>query len=103
MSAPSPLSPNEAAVVEGLRRDGVFVTSLENLGVEQAENIPILRSGAQITDVLAKRVAALNQQTPCCYLQYARRSAREPSDLSLGPERDAVAHCRGLSAATRGL
>jgi len=59
-----PLSPTEAAVVDGLRRDGVFVTTVENLGITHADDVPILEVGARIADILAHRVATLNQPRP---------------------------------------
>jgi hypothetical protein len=72
------VSPNEAAVVDGLQRDGLFITSLENLGIVQAEGVPILESGARIADVLAKRVATLNQPHPAAVTSH-------PSDLMANP------------------
>jgi hypothetical protein len=74
----SSLSANETAVVNGLQRSGVFVTSLENLGIAQVENASILASGARITDVLADRIAALNQPSPAFI-------CNEPGDLLANP------------------
>ncbi len=73
-----PLSPNEAAVVDGLRRDGVFITTLKNLEITHAEDVPILESGATIADVLANRVATLNQPHPAAIHS-------EPGDLLAHP------------------
>jgi hypothetical protein len=76
--AANSLSPNEAAVVDGLHRDGVFVTSLDSLGIAQAENVPILRSGAEITQVLAQRVASLSERHPAAI-------CNTPADLLANP------------------
>jgi hypothetical protein len=76
--AANSLSPNEAAVVDGLHRDGVFVTSLDSLGIAQGENVPILQSGAEITKVLADRVATPNQQHPAAI-------CNTPADLLANP------------------
>ena len=74
----STLSPNEAAVVDGLQRDGYFVTTLDSLGVAQAENVPILERGATISEVLAKRAAAPNQLHPAAI-------CNNPGDLLANP------------------
>jgi len=74
-----PLSPNEAAVVDGLRRHGVFITTLKNLGITHTEDVPILESGARITDVMADRVATLNQPRPAAIHS-------QPGDLLAHPQ-----------------
>jgi hypothetical protein len=74
----NPLSPNEAAVVDGLQKDGVFITTLENLGVAGGESVPILESGAEITHVMASRVATLNQPHPAAI-------CNQPDDLLANP------------------
>ena len=64
--------------MDGLHRDGFFVTSLENLGVAEAENVPILESGARISEVLANRADAPNTPHPAAI-------CNQPGDLLANP------------------
>ena len=74
----SALSPNEAAVVDGLQRKGVFVTTLENLDVAHVGGCSILESGASLNELLAERAAKLNQRHPATILS-------QPNDLLANP------------------
>jgi len=55
------LSPLEAQIVNGLEKDGVFVTSLEALGFGDD---PVLRSGQDLAATMQARVEALGDQLP---------------------------------------
>lgn len=53
------LSAVEAAVVEGLDRDGVFVTSLAALGLAEESGDGIMSTGRRVADALACRAEAM--------------------------------------------
>ncbi len=55
------LLPEEAAVVSGLDRDGVFVSSLAALGLADTG---IIDAGSCLADILARRVAAMGDRRP---------------------------------------
>jgi hypothetical protein len=59
------LSSIEAGVVAGLERDGVFVTSLADLGLSSAQSdVDIMACGNEVAGILAKRVAGMGDRRP---------------------------------------
>lgn len=73
------LLPDEAAVVDGLERNGVFVTELASLGLIGVNQHPIMVSAGAVAARLAARAAKLGDKVP-------DMMTSDPADLMLHQE-----------------